>query len=177
MSRIIHLALIVLAAVAQTASAANPKDIKRAKNLSGLGECIRCDLSGADMRNGFFQLANMIEANLSGGQFDGANMAGAQLNNGNLSNGSFTYVNFSGARLDGADLRGANLSKAWLNWAWLVGAKLDGADFTGTHLIGAQLQGADLSKVKGLTTLQVRNACGDSNTKLPRGVERPWCPF
>jgi uncharacterized protein YjbI with pentapeptide repeats len=182
-SRIVHvsktlkLAVLLLAAALQTASAANPKDVKRAKNMGGLGECIRCDLSGADFTNGFFQLANMIEANLSGGKFDGANMAGTQLNNANLSNGSFTYVNFSGARLDGADLRGANLSKAWLNWAWLAGAKLDGADFTGAHLIGAQIQGADLRNVKGLTTLQVRNACGDSNTKLPPGVDRPWCPF
>ena len=148
-----------------------PKDIARAKNVAKFGECIRCDLSNADLRNGFFQLANMIEANLSGAKFDGANMAGAQLNNANMSNASFTYTNFSGAQLQGADLRGANLSNAWLNWAWLAGAKLEGANFTGAKMIGAQLQGADLSRVIGLTRSQLRNACGD-----PQPACRPASP-
>jgi uncharacterized protein YjbI with pentapeptide repeats len=174
--RFLRIALLILVA-AQTAFAANPKDVARARNTSQIADCVRCDLSGADLRDGFFQFANMIEANLSRGKFDGANMAGTQLNNANLSNATFTYVNFSGAKLQGADLRGANFSKAWFNWAWFAGAKLDGADFTGAHLIGAQFQGADLSKVKGLTTSQLRNACADAETKLPPGVGRPWCPF
>jgi uncharacterized protein YjbI with pentapeptide repeats len=174
--RILQIMLLFVATV-HAAAAANPKDVARAKNTSQIAECIRCDLSGADLREGFFQLANLIEANLSGGKFDGANMAGTQLNNANLSNASFTYTNFSGAQLQGADMRGANFSRAWFNWAWLAGAKLDGADFTGAHLIGAQFQGADLRKVKGLTSLQLRNACADSQTKLPPGIERPWCPF
>lgn len=174
--RFAHFALLLLAA-AEIASAANPKDVARAKDTGRIGECIRCDLSGADLRDGFFQFAVMIEANLSRAKCDGANMAGTMLTNANLSGGSFTYVNFSGARLEGADLRGADFSKAWFNWAWFAGAKFDGADFTGAHLIGAQFQGADLSKAKGLTTSQLRNACADASTKLPPGIERPWCPF
>lgn len=168
---------VAACALALDASAANPKDVKRAKNTDKFGECIRCDLSNADMRNGFYQLANMIEANLSGAKFDGSNMAGAQLNNANLANASFTFTNFSGAQLQGADLRGANFSDAWFNWAWLGGAKLDGANFTGAKMIGAQLQGADLSRAIGLTEIQLRNACGDSTTRLPPGVTAPRCPF
>ena len=159
------------------ASAAKSKDIARAKNVAKFGECVRCDLSKADMHEGFYQLANMVEANLSGANFDRSNMAGAQLLNSNLSNASFIYTNFSGAQVQGADLRGANFSNAWFNWAWFAGAKLDGANFTDAKMIGAQLQGADFSKVVGLTENQLRYACGDGETKLPPGVSTPRCPF
>jgi uncharacterized protein YjbI with pentapeptide repeats len=172
----ISAACLLLAGVDE-ALAANRKDVARAKRTEKFGECIRCDLTNADLRNGFFQLANMIDANLSGARFDGANMAGAQLNNANLSNASFTYTNFSGAQLQGANLRGANFSHAWFNWAWIGGAQLDGANFTDAHMIGAQLQGADLSKAIGLTESQLRFACGDSATRLPPGVTAPRCPF
>jgi uncharacterized protein YjbI with pentapeptide repeats len=170
-------AALVASAAASAIHAANPKDVARAKNTRQIAECVRCDLSNADLRGGFFQLANMIDANLSGGKFDGANMAGVQLNGANLSGGSFVYTNFSGAQFQGADLRNADFTNAWFNWAWFTGAKLDGADFTGAKMIGAQFQGADLSKVKGLTSLQLRNACADGGTKLPPGIERPWCPY
>jgi len=177
----LFLVAAAIASVALTgmhaASAANSKDVARAKNTKKFGECIRCNLSNADLRNGFFQLANLIEADLSGAKFDGSNMAGAQLNNANLSNASFVYTNFSGAQFQGADMRGANFSNAWFNWAWFVGAKLHGADFTDAKMIGAQLQGADFSKVVGLTESQLRYACGDSQTKLPAGISAPRCPF
>ena len=75
--------------IAATAFAANRKDIERAKNTRQIAECVRCDLSGADLRHGFFQLANMIGANLANAQFDGANMAGVQLMNANLSRRGF----------------------------------------------------------------------------------------
>jgi len=180
--RIAALVVFAIAASSLTidggqAFAANPKDIARAKNTDKFGECLRCDLSNADMRNGLFQLAVMIDANLSGANFDGANLAGAQLNNAILAKGSFRYTNFSGAQLQGADMRGANFTNAWFNWAWLGGAKLDGANFTNAHMIGAQLQGADLSKAIGLTESQLRTACGDSLTRLPPGVTAPRCPF
>ena len=178
---VLFVATVIVASLALafvlSAEAAKSKDVARAKNVKKFGECLRCDLSGADLRNGFFQLAVMIEADLSGAKFDGANMAGAQLNNANLTNASFLYTNLSGAQFQGADMRGANFSNAWFNWAWFIGAKLDGANFTDAHMIGAQLQGADFSKVIGLTESQLRYACGDSETKLPPGVSAPRCPF
>lgn len=178
-SKLLPLALVIVAAVAtaNVVLAANPKDVAKVRKSAGFSECIRCDLSGADFEDRFFQLAILNEANLSGSKFDGANMAGTQLNNANLSNGSFRYTNFSGAQMQGADLRGADFRGSWFNWAWLAGAKLDGADFTGAHFVGAQLQGTDLSKAKGITSSQVRTACADANTRLPPGVERPWCPY
>jgi uncharacterized protein YjbI with pentapeptide repeats len=173
---VITLVLVAFVA-AQTAMAANPKDVARARKPQNFSQCIRCDLSGASFEDRFFQLAVLIEANLSGSNFDGANMAGTQLTNANLSNGTFRYTNFSGAQMQGADLRGADFRGSWMNWAWFAGAKLDGADFTNAHFVGAQLQGTDLSKAKGITSSQVRTACADASTRLPPGVERPWCPY
>ena len=47
--RYVQFPLLLLAAM-ETASAANPKDLARAKDTGRIGECIRCDLSGADLR-------------------------------------------------------------------------------------------------------------------------------
>ena len=115
-------AMAIAIALVGDASAANKKDIARAKNVRQFGQCVRCDLSGADLRDGFFQLANMIEANLSGAKFDGANMAGVQFYKANLSGGSFVYTNLSGAQFSDADLRNADFTHAWLNWAWFGGS-------------------------------------------------------
>ncbi len=157
--------------------AADPSHVDRLNDRGRIAECVRCDLSGADFRNRLLQLANLIGANLSDAKLDGANMAGVQLNGAKLSRASFVYTNLSGARLDGADLRGADLRNAWLNWTWLTGTDLSGADFTGAKMLGAQLQGADLSKAIGLTSRQLHTACVDAETKLPPGIERPWCPY
>ncbi|MFM9865728.1 MAG: pentapeptide repeat-containing protein [Micropepsaceae bacterium] len=177
-SKSLSLVLLVAAIAAATvALAANPKDLARVRKGDNFSECIRCDLSGADFEDRFFQLAILNEANLSGSNFDGANLAGTQLNNANLSKGTFRWTNFSGAQMQGADLRGSNFKGSWFNWAWFAGTKLDGADFTNAHFVGAQLQGADLSKAKGLTSSQLRSACADASTRLPPGIERPWCPY
>jgi uncharacterized protein YjbI with pentapeptide repeats len=172
-------AMLAVAAVviAQVAMAANPKDLARARNAKNFSECIRCDLSNEDFEDRFFQLAVLIEANLSGANFDGATLAGAQMNNANLSKGSFRYANLSGAQLQGADLRGADFRGAWLNWAWLAGAKLEGADFTGARFVGTQLQSTDISKAKGLTSPQLQPACANGDTRMPPGISRPWCPY
>lgn len=159
----------------EAASAANARDVARAKNVGAMGECNRCDLSGANLENGFFQLGVLIEANLSGANLKGANLAGAQLNRADLRNATLHYANLSGARLEGADLRGADFSNAWLNWAWLVGAKLDGANFTNAVFIGVQIQGTDLSRTIGLTQEQVGRACADAETKLPPGMRIAYC--
>jgi uncharacterized protein YjbI with pentapeptide repeats len=175
--KLLPLIAIVMAVTSQAALAANAKDMARVRKSQNFSQCIRCDLSGANFEDRFFQLAVLIEANLSGSNFDGANLAGTQLTNANLSKGTFRYTNFSGAQMQGADLRGADFRGSWFNWAWFAGAKLDGADFTNAHFVGAQLQGTDLSKAIGLTSSQVRTACADANTRLPPGVERPWCPY
>ena len=166
---------ILLLAAATHAFAAKSKDIARAKNVAKMSECVRCDLTKAQLAHGFFQLANFVEADLSGANFDGANLAGAQLDNAKAVNASFVYTNFSGTRLLGADLRGANLSNAWLNWTSFAGANLEGTNFANARMPGTQLYNTDLSKAVGLTQDQIDTACGDASTKLPPGIRVPQC--
>lgn len=173
--QILVLVLVFSGLAAESAVAANSRDLARAKDVGSMGECNRCDLSGANLENGFFQLGVLIEANLSGANLNGANLAGAQMNRSDLRNATLHYANLSGARLEGADLRGADFSNAWLNWAWLQGAKLDGANFTNAVFIGVQIQGTDLSKTIGLTKEQVGRACADAQTKLPPGLRGAYC--
>jgi uncharacterized protein YjbI with pentapeptide repeats len=166
---------MLLTASVTGAMAANSRDVERARDTSGIPECNRCDLSGANLENGFFQLAVLLEANLSGARLDGANLAGAQLNGANLSKASLRYANLSGARLEGADLRGADLSNAWLNWAWLVGANMEGANLTNAIFVGTQIQNTDLSNTVGLTAEQVARACSTAQTRLPKGLRVSYC--
>ena len=105
-------AIVLLQVASQPSWAANKKDLARARDVSRLGECNGCDLSNANLENGFFQLSVLIGANLSGSNLNGANLAGAQLNNANMANATLQFANLSGARLDGADLRGADLTSA-----------------------------------------------------------------
>ena len=174
--KICALTAVALSTLApQQLMAANKKDLARAHDVSHLGECTGCDLSNADLENGFFQLAVLNKVNLSGSNLNGANLAGAQLNEANLSNATLHYANLSGARLDGADLRGADFSFAWMNWAWLKDAKLDGANVTRAVFVGTQIQGVDLSKVIGLTQEQVSKSCATRDTKLPAGLHISYC--
>lgn len=168
--------LILAASCATTtAEAANPKDVARARNTRQMSECTHCDLTNAKMTGGFFQLANMVGADLSGANFDGANLAGSQLDDAKAVKASFVFTNFSGAKLTNADLRGANFTNAWLNWTWFAGAKLDGANFAGARMPGTQLYNTDLSKAVGLTQDQLEHACGDASTVLPPGLRVPAC--
>ncbi len=150
---------LAAACAVPVAHAAKPQDVARARNVSKMSECTHCDLTNAKMAGGFFQLANMVAADLSGANFDGANLAGAQLDDAKAVNASFVYTNFSGTKLTGADMRGANFANAWLNWTWFAGAKLDGANF----------------EAVGLTQDQLEHACGDASTMLPPGLRVPAC--
>ena len=144
-------------------------------NLSGvflvgvdLREAVLSDarLSGAILRG-----ANLIGANLIGADLSGANLSGA-----NLSGASLSFANLSGANLIGTDLSGASLSVADLSGASLSDANLSGASLSFADLSGANLIGTDLSGTFNLKSSQFdENTCGDSNTKLPKGLTIKFC--
>jgi hypothetical protein len=93
---------------APAAMAANPDQLDQ---LHGTGQCVRCDLTGA----------NLAQANLAGG----ANVTEANLTGANLTQANLTGVNLTRANLTGANLTGANLTGVIL-----TGAKLTGATWT-----------------------------------------------
>ena len=80
--------------------------------------------------------ANLIGANLSGGNLRCADLSDANLRGGNLSWANLSYADLRGANLSGANLRGANLSYADLRdadidfsclplWCGSLGANFD----------------------------------------------------
>lgn len=79
-----------------------------------------------------------------------------------------------GANLSGHDLRGADLRGAVLIGADLSNADLRRADLIAADLRSCDLRGADLSETIFLTQMQINAATGDSATRLPEGVRRPF---
>jgi hypothetical protein len=92
---------------------------------------------------------------------------GAYLDSANLSG-----AGLRGANLGGADLRFANLRFANLSDADLRNADLRFADLSNANLSGTKLSIANLSGAK-LTQTQLDEACGDTDTKLPEGLQPP----
>ncbi len=130
----------------------------------GIPEFIRADLSGTDLREINFSLANLAGSEflrsdlrwalLSNADLNGADLRGAKLNSADLKSANLSGADVREAELRGVDLSASNLSQANLSAtdlseADLTGAKLEGAtlakaNLRWTNLTGANLRGADL---------------------------------
>ena len=110
----------------------------------------------------------MKGADLTKSELPRANLAEANLTNADLSKSELGRAKMKEAKLDGAKFQYAYLARAVLH-----DASLKGTDFTGSYLFLMQIQGVDLSQAIGLTHDQLALACGDADTKLPDGVQRP----
>ena len=113
---------------------------------------IRTNLNQANLSN------CVLAGNLSCVQFNGAYLNKTQFLNADLIRAEMRGVNLSGAFINDsnltiADLSGANLSGAGIEWTILKSTSLDGADLTGARLNVVTLANIDLSKVKGLETV------------------------
>ena len=69
----------------------------------------------------------------------------------------------------------ASFRSADLTNAQLAGGTFDAADFRDADLERTALHGADLANARGLTQDQLDEACGDSRTRLPRGLSVRSC--
>jgi uncharacterized protein YjbI with pentapeptide repeats len=143
-------AKIIDRAQAETPAAvtASVSDVTRIK--SGDLNCAHCEFAGADLSR-----QCLTNGNLEGANFDHAVARAMCLG----------FANLAGATFRDTDLSGSNLEHA----------KLDNADFTGARLTVANIRGADFSRAKGLIQRQLDLACGDSATKLPRGLHVNLC--
>lgn len=79
-----------------------------------------------------------------------------------------------GADLSKLNLKGANLRGAFLIATNLRNVDLSKADLIGADLRDADLRGANLSDCIFITQSQINSAKGDSNTKLPKTLNRPF---
>jgi len=100
---------------------------------------------------------------LSGADLAGADLAGTDLSNADLGGADLAEADVTGANLrlawlgranlSFANLRGANLSKAFLNNAIFHASFVDDADFSNARLGYSLLAAVDLSRARGLATV------------------------
>ncbi|MDE2182465.1 MAG: pentapeptide repeat-containing protein [Alphaproteobacteria bacterium] len=141
-------ALFIVAALAASEAAPPAPGVDSIK--AGNHDCPHCMLAGADLTNQCVK-----NGDLRGADFDSARLVLMCM----------SYSNFEGATFRQADLSGANLSHS----------RLAGADFTGADLTATSLKGTDLTLTRGLSQRQLDKACGDADTKAPRGLSVPIC--
>lgn len=133
-----------------------PPDLRNT-NLSGANLSI-ADLPGILLSKSNLSGTILFGANLSPSDLSETDLSGAQLAATHLAN-----ANLAGADLKLADLRGADLSNAMLSDADLYGATLHGTNLSGAYLYNAI----------NLTQIQIEEAEGNENTKLPEGLTQP----
>ncbi|WP_404789418.1 pentapeptide repeat-containing protein [Altericista sp. CCNU0014] len=92
----------------QAARGADAGDLQRLKQT---GECERCNLVGADLRN-----ANLRDAKLKDSNLEAANLSGANLQNTNFKRANLRAVNFKNAIIQDTDFSEANLRDAMIDY-------------------------------------------------------------
>jgi hypothetical protein len=132
-------------------------------NLNG-ANLSSANLNDADLKYAFLASADLTGANLSSTRFYNTDLSHADLSDANLSGADLLFANLSNVDLYGANLRGASLKGTELIEANLSGADLRIANLSATNLNGADLSNAtiglttfgnvNLSKVRGLETVQ-----------------------
>lgn len=142
-------------------------------NLSG-ADLIEATIMDADLNGVNLSDANLGAADLTGTELNGANLHsahlvesvlyGAKLRRADLSNANLEDVNLEDANLRRADLSDTNLRRGTLRAADLSDSELiytsfgevnlHNADFTDTKLCYTTFSGVDLSRVRGLETIE-----------------------
>ena len=123
---------------------------------------------------------NLFQADLSYAEGTKMDLSKARLRQSNFALSTYDQVNLTGADLSVSNLFGArfnqaNFSNANFKRAIAVGTYFGASNFTGADLAGANFSGAHLAIVKGLTQVQLDQACGDATTRLPKGKTIPTC--
>ena len=158
--------LIVLAAsLALAATPALAQNAAQVAKAEGGASCPRCNL---------FQ-ANLSNKTLRGHHYEGARLRQADLSVSVFDHGSFAHADLRDVNGYGARFTGTNFADADMTNSTFVGAYLEGANFRGAKLAGVNFSGAEMDTAVGLTREQLREACGDESTKLPKGLKLPAC--
>ena len=116
------------------------------------------NLAGADLAGADLAGADLVDATLDGADLAGANLAGADLSETRLVHADLSRANLTTAMLLNTDLWGARVGGANLTQAFLLGACFYGsvagdADFSKASLGFSYLADVDLSRARGLATV------------------------
>jgi len=123
------------------------------------------DLSKANGYRAVFDEVILKGSNLTKSEFFRASFHRAGITEVDWSKSELGRVDFGAAKLVNVDFSHTNLSRVDFDDAELSNVKFDGAY---TYL--TRFQGVDLRSAQQLTQMQVDQACGDSQTRLPEGL-------
>jgi len=124
----------------------------------------------AKMRSAWLNDATLREANLTR-----ADLRETHLRQSNLLAAKLTRAQAMGSDFAGAYLHSADLTSVDLTNARLCNAVFGTANLRNARLAGANVSGANLANVRGLTSDQLLEACGDENTLLPANMGVSSC--
>jgi uncharacterized protein YjbI with pentapeptide repeats len=167
----ILIAVAAIGAMGLTAFAQTPELNEAARKASaesivkGKSACERCDL---------------FQVDLSYQELPGLDLSGSRLRQADLSLSTFDKAKFTGANMSivnafGMRAEHSDFSKVDFADATLVGGSFGGSNFTSATFDNANLSGSDFETAKGLTQMQLNTACGDADTKLPKGLKLTAC--
>jgi uncharacterized protein YjbI with pentapeptide repeats len=98
--------------------------------------------------------ANLRSAALQGAQLGGANLTNVNLAGANLTDANLTNANLAVANLFGTNLTGVNLAESFLVGTNFTAANLTAANFAGAQVGRTTFSEVDLSRVRGLETIE-----------------------
>lgn len=176
-------------------SAANFRDTDlsftdmRDTNLTGAvlekATLIRTWFTGARLEKANFARVEAYRSTLENVAAQGASFASAELQRATFNGADLRYASFDKADLsrvsfDDAVLSGASFAYANLSRADLSKARVEGTiGLDRAFMLLTRIEGLDLSRATGLDQSQIEIACGDTETRLPKGLTAPatWpCP-
>ncbi len=140
---------------------------------------LRASLTGAKAAGASFERVMSFRSNFSASDFSNVNFTKAEMQRANFRDADLTGTTFFKADLGRADFKGATLKDNNFELANLSRVKFSGANMSGkfpiknAYLMQTHIEGVDLSGAIGMAQWQVDMACGDKDTLLPEGIDRP----
>jgi len=162
----------------------------RSSNLTGANlekaVLVRASFAGSTAKGARFARIEAYRTDFSqldgqGAVFSGAELQRSVFTQAKLGDADFTKADLGRSQFDGADVGGSRFSLANLARTDFRGAAFaTPVDFDRAFFFLTRIEGVDLTAATGLTQWQVDMACGDAQTMLPAGLNKPasWpCQF
>ena len=126
------------------------------------------DMTKAVGYRAHFDHSQFVKTRLDKSEFSRATFIKAVIKDVDWSRSELGRANFSNAQLDNVKFEFSNLSRVQF-----ANSQLNNVDFSGSYTYRTHFEDADLSRVKGLTQVQLEISCGNDKTQLPGSLSKP----
>ena len=167
----ILIAVGAIGAMSLTAFAQTPEQNAVARKATaqrlsdGEKACTGCDIFQVDL-----SYQELTGRDLSGARIRQADLSLSTVDHTKFAGADMSIVNAFGIKAEDADFSNVNFADAVLVGGWFGRSRFPGAKFD-----NANISGSDFSTAIGLSQSQLNTACGDAETKLPKGLTVVAC--